>query len=274
MESCTHLILPECVRIGYNGVLHDSATGAQLLGRGHRLHLPSLMRFCSPDHLSPLGAGGLNAYAYCNGDPVNRNDPDGMFALWVGAGIAALGSLGVFGGAAIAADRAGHRGASAILVALGVVAAAGFAAVGLAARGFGAATRASPRPRPFLLRTRGSHAVPHRASGVFAQVAAPAALRLPRINMANGVQSNSGAGPLLPHRFRPTAPPAPRGQARADGTALSASRRVRFADEPQVRFFQRERASSSSSSSSSLSSEASDIRSIDLATYAGRHRHS
>ena len=29
------------------------------------------------DDLSPFGEGGLNAYGYCSGDPVNRCDPDG-----------------------------------------------------------------------------------------------------------------------------------------------------------------------------------------------------
>ncbi len=35
------------------------------------------MRFNSPDSLSPFGRGGLNAYAYCQGDPINRSDPGG-----------------------------------------------------------------------------------------------------------------------------------------------------------------------------------------------------
>ncbi|MEE4636302.1 RHS repeat-associated core domain-containing protein [Pseudomonas alliivorans] len=35
------------------------------------------MRFNQPDNLSPFGRGGLNAYAYCLGDPVNRGDPSG-----------------------------------------------------------------------------------------------------------------------------------------------------------------------------------------------------
>lgn len=36
-----------------------------------------LMRFNSPDSLSPFGEGGMNAYAYCSGDPVNREDRTG-----------------------------------------------------------------------------------------------------------------------------------------------------------------------------------------------------
>ncbi|RZI87154.1 MAG: RHS repeat-associated core domain-containing protein [Pseudomonas sp.] len=49
----------------------------QLLGNGHRAYSPSLMKFLSPDSLSPFGSGGLNAYAYCLNDPVNLTDPTG-----------------------------------------------------------------------------------------------------------------------------------------------------------------------------------------------------
>ncbi|WP_147458691.1 RHS repeat-associated core domain-containing protein, partial [Pseudomonas savastanoi] len=54
-----------------------------------------LMRFNSPDSLSPFGKGGMNAYAYCAGDPVNRSDPTGhkidesqiLSFVWVGLGL-------------------------------------------------------------------------------------------------------------------------------------------------------------------------------------------
>ncbi|WP_081673680.1 RHS repeat-associated core domain-containing protein [Pseudomonas cremoricolorata] len=55
----------------------DGIAGAYLLGNGHRAYSPQLMRFHSADRLSPFGAGGLNAYAYCLGDPVNHIDPTG-----------------------------------------------------------------------------------------------------------------------------------------------------------------------------------------------------
>lgn len=68
---------------GYNGEVPDAVTGGYLLG-GYRTYLPSLMRFTSPDGLSPFGAGGINPYAYCGGDPVNRSDPTGhSFWRWV-----------------------------------------------------------------------------------------------------------------------------------------------------------------------------------------------
>ncbi|MGV6395491.1 RHS repeat-associated core domain-containing protein [Pseudomonas caspiana] len=64
---------------GFNGEQPDPATGHYLLGNGYRAYNPTLMRFNSPDSLSPFGEGGLNAYAYCVGDPVNRSDPTGHF---------------------------------------------------------------------------------------------------------------------------------------------------------------------------------------------------
>lgn len=57
-----------------------SSTG-YLLGNGHRLFDPRLMRFHSPDSLSPFEKGGINAYAYCTNDPINRSDPSGMYSI-------------------------------------------------------------------------------------------------------------------------------------------------------------------------------------------------
>lgn len=65
--------------MGFNGERAESVTGHYLLGNGHRAFNPLLMRFNSPDSLSPFGKGGLNAYAYCEGDPVNRVDPTGKW---------------------------------------------------------------------------------------------------------------------------------------------------------------------------------------------------
>ena len=63
--------------LGYAGYLRDSEPGCYLLGNGHRMYSTRLMRFNSPDVLSPFAAGGLNAYAYSEGDPINRIDPSG-----------------------------------------------------------------------------------------------------------------------------------------------------------------------------------------------------
>lgn len=74
----------------FNGERLDSATGFYLLGNGYRGFNPTLMRFNSPDRLSPFSRGGINAYAYCTGDPINSRDPTGHFSalqLWkVGIG--------------------------------------------------------------------------------------------------------------------------------------------------------------------------------------------
>ena len=90
--------------LGFNGERLDSVTECYLLGNGYRSYDPLLMRFQSPDNQSPFGAGGLNPYAYCLGDPINRSDPTGH-SVWealLGAGMAALGilaSIATFGAA-------------------------------------------------------------------------------------------------------------------------------------------------------------------------------
>ena len=63
--------------LGFNGERPDPVTGHYHLGNGYRQFNPVLMRFNSPDSWSPFGKGGLNAYVYCAGDPVNRADPTG-----------------------------------------------------------------------------------------------------------------------------------------------------------------------------------------------------
>lgn len=63
--------------LGFNGERRDPLTGNYLLGNGYRAFNPVLMRFISPDRLSPFGEGGFNAYAYCENDPINYTDPSG-----------------------------------------------------------------------------------------------------------------------------------------------------------------------------------------------------
>nr|WP_180206015.1 RHS repeat-associated core domain-containing protein [Pseudomonas sp. SbOxS1]NYU06234.1 RHS repeat-associated core domain-containing protein [Pseudomonas sp. SbOxS1] len=63
--------------LGFNGERPDLVTGHYHLGHGYRQFNPVLMRFNSPDKLSPFGKGGINAYAYCGNDPVNWIDPNG-----------------------------------------------------------------------------------------------------------------------------------------------------------------------------------------------------
>jgi RHS repeat-associated protein len=63
--------------LGFNGGLREAHRGWYLLGNGYRAYNPTLMRFHSPDSWSPFNGGGLNAYMYCGGDPVNFSDPTG-----------------------------------------------------------------------------------------------------------------------------------------------------------------------------------------------------
>lgn len=65
-------------RLGFNGQLQEPG-GVYHLGNGHRVYNPVLMRFHSPDRLSPFDKGGVNAYAYCGADPINFHDPTGQF---------------------------------------------------------------------------------------------------------------------------------------------------------------------------------------------------
>jgi len=67
--------------LGFNGERPNPVTGHYLLGNGYRAFNPVLMRFNSPDSLSPFGSGGLNPYAYCLADPVNFHDQNGHMPL-------------------------------------------------------------------------------------------------------------------------------------------------------------------------------------------------
>ncbi|MGE7990863.1 RHS repeat-associated core domain-containing protein [Pseudomonas sp. NPDC089554] len=80
--------------IGFTGQPRDQALGYYHLGNGHRSYNPHLMRFHSADTFSPFDRGGLNAYAYCAGDPVNRADPNGRwFIATVQAAVKVVGMV-------------------------------------------------------------------------------------------------------------------------------------------------------------------------------------
>lgn len=83
---------------GFNGQ-HQERHGGYLLGHGYRAYRPTLGRFNAPDSYSPFGSGGLNCYAYCRGEPVNRSDPsghrehgtkDGDLFSWLNIGVGVL----------------------------------------------------------------------------------------------------------------------------------------------------------------------------------------
>lgn len=83
--------------LGFNGEQLDEVTDCYSLGNGYRQYSPVLQRLCSPDDESPFEEGGLNAYAYCVGDPVNNVDPTGHFSfsllITATTGLASIGTL-------------------------------------------------------------------------------------------------------------------------------------------------------------------------------------
>ncbi len=83
---------------GFNGQRQDAVTKMYPLGNGYRAYSPVLARFCAYDSVSPFGEGGINGYAYCSGDPLNRRDPSGHFALMsllIGAAVGAVVGAGI-----------------------------------------------------------------------------------------------------------------------------------------------------------------------------------
>lgn len=89
---------------GFNGERQDPLSGVTHLGNGYRAYSPALRRFTCPDSESPFGIGGINPYAYCESDPINKTDPSGhgpitwlirkIIGLSVRAGIKAAMSEG------------------------------------------------------------------------------------------------------------------------------------------------------------------------------------
>ncbi|AUH51245.1 hypothetical protein CXB49_10695 [Chromobacterium sp. ATCC 53434] len=94
--------------LGFNGERLDPVSGAFHLGNGYRTYNPALMRFHCPDNLSPFGAGGINLYAYCAGDSINRADPSGHLSwqAWtsIGLGVAGLALAAFTAGTSIIAS--------------------------------------------------------------------------------------------------------------------------------------------------------------------------
>lgn len=111
---------------GFNGERPDPVSGSYHLGNGYRAYNPVLKRFNCPDSLSPFGAGGINPYAYCAGDPVNHIDPSGHIS-WQGivgiiGGVIGLG-LSIFtAGMSIAAAVSSASTTALVLGGVGIAA--------------------------------------------------------------------------------------------------------------------------------------------------------
>jgi RHS repeat-associated protein len=111
--------------LGYTGQYRDPVLPGYQLGNGYRTYLPGLMRFAQPDSpgYSPFGKGGINAYAYCGGDPLNHSDPGGHFdwsnivagLIAIVGGALAVAAAPLTGGASIAAYVATVAGMVAIV---------------------------------------------------------------------------------------------------------------------------------------------------------------
>lgn len=88
VEQDTHLISYECFGYAtdknvmgarFNGQYREGLTELYMLGNGYRAYSTRWRRFLGADSESPFGKGGINAYAYCQGDPINYSDPSGHF---------------------------------------------------------------------------------------------------------------------------------------------------------------------------------------------------
>lgn len=114
-------------RLGYNGTFHEGHPQWQLLGNGYRAYNPASMRFHAPDSMSPFGRGGINAYAYCGNDSINRVDPSGHFIQYLPVLVLGAGAVGAIAWSAFSKETSTKVGLAVAAAALLVATVATFA---------------------------------------------------------------------------------------------------------------------------------------------------
>lgn len=103
---------------GFNGEYRDADNDQYPLGNGYRWYAPDAMRFHRQDDASPFGEGGCNAYEYCDGDPVNKQDPTGHFGIFA-ALIVIVGSFFItYAASLLLTHTLGEKAASTIIAGL------------------------------------------------------------------------------------------------------------------------------------------------------------
>lgn len=82
-------------RSEWSSLISEQPKGLYLPGNGHRAYSSSMLqRFTTSDANSPFARGGLNAYAWCLSDPVNRVDPEGAASfIYLSGAISSLLNL-------------------------------------------------------------------------------------------------------------------------------------------------------------------------------------
>lgn len=212
--------------LGFNGEPLDPASGLYLLGpRHHRAYSPALGMFLAPDAVSPFLEGGLNGYAYCEGDPVNRADPTGAFWKWIVAAVAvvtavaSLGTLAIVGvsasaviGATLGVASAAVEVASAVVQDETAQAVLGYVGIGLGAAGFAAALPAAAKAGTALLskgrkflqrlsRSRPHSIVDKGGSKAFRALPIGSSRAAPAASVATAPSADAGGAVLvkLPH---------------------------------------------------------------------------